>query len=154
MSEEISWAAPEFIHYPKNKVWFWILGTASVLVIVYFLWQKDFLTTALFILLFAVIFYFSKVEPKTVAIKLDSSGVKYGEVKIPYQQIKTFWIVYEPPEVKTLNFETTSYFNSSVTIQLDREDPVQVREFLLKYLPEDLHREESFTDRIARKLKF
>ncbi len=150
----MTWSAPEFVHYPKSKTWFIIMSAAGVALVAYFLFQKDFLTAVLFICLLVLMLYFSKAKPKTINIELDSLGIKIGVLKLPYKQIKSFWIIYEPPEVKTLNFETTAYLNRNISLQLEQKDPVQIRKFLLEYLPEDLDKEESVTDKLARKLKF
>lgn len=151
---EIAWEAPEFIHYPKNKLWFAILGILGLALLVYFSLQKDFLTAALFLLLLILIFYFSSVKPKILKIQLDAQGIKLNNLRLSYQQIKNFWIVYDPPVIKILNFETTAFFNRYLTLQLGNEDPRQIRKFLLEYLPEDLDRGEQFADKLGRTLKF
>ncbi len=151
---KITWQAPEFIHYPKNLWWFGVLTIAGFALITYFLWQKEFLTATLFALLFILISFFSKAKPKTLTIELDHRGVKLDNRRIPYEQLKAFWLVYDPPNVKTLNFETTAYFNRYLTLQLTSENPVEIRKFLLQYLPEDLNRGEQFADKLSRTLKF
>jgi hypothetical protein len=70
-----------------------------------------------------------------------------------FKTIKIFWLDYRPPEIKTLNFITTAYINNQITIQLGDQDPVAVKLLLKQYLPEDLNREESLTEMLARKLK-
>lgn len=152
--KQITWLAPEFIHYPKSLFWFVIVIVMGLGLLTYFLFQKDFLTATLFALLLLTVLYFSKTKSKTVHIMLSSQGIKLNNTKLSYQQIKSFWIVYEPPEVKTLNFETTAYLNHFLTLQLSDQNPVEIREFLLQYLPEDLDRGEQFADKLARKLKF
>jgi len=152
--KQISWTAPEFIHYPKSPMWFISLGLAGLAVIAYFLLQRDFLTAVMFLLLVITVYFFAKAKPRTMEIALDSHGVKISKMQIPYQRIKSFWIVYQPPETKTLNFETAAYLNRFLTLQLENEDPVAIRDFLLEYLPEDLDRTEQLTDKISRTLKF
>lgn len=154
LDKEINWTAPEFVHYPKGKWWFILAAALAAIIIAYFLLQKDFLTATLFILLAAVVIYFARQPAKTLHIQLTHAGLKLNNVKVPYQQIKSFWIVYEPPEVKILNFETSAYLNRFITLQLTDQDPVAVRAFLLKYLPEDLDRGEQISDKLARGLKF
>lgn len=150
----ISWTAPEFVHYPKEKWWFAAVAAAGIILVGYFLLRKDLLTAALFLLLLPIIYYFSRAKPRTLNIKLDGRGLKINEQQISYQQIRNFWIVYEPPHVKTLNFETAAYLNRYVTLQLENEDPLKIRQFLLEYLPEDLDRGEQFADKLSRTLKF
>lgn len=154
MENKIKWTAPEFIHYPKSIWWFVAVGGVGATFVSFFAFQKEFLVSLLFLLLTILVLFFSKTRPRTLEIQIDGIGVKINELKLSYQQIKSFWIVYEPPEVKTLNFETTAYLNRFFTLQLQQEDPVRLREFLLKYLPEDLERGEQFADQIGRKLRF
>jgi len=151
---EIVWTAPEFVHYPKSRGWFLILGIAGLALIAYFLVQKDFLTSMMFVLLLAMAFLFARARPRQITITLTPRGVKLNDTLLAYQQIKTFWIVYEPPHIKTLNFETSAYLNRFLTLQLEDMDPVQVRDFLLEYLSEDLDRQERLPDKISRTLKF
>lgn len=154
MENKITWEAPEFIHYPKSVWWFVAIAIIGTGLVIYFLFQKDFLTAVLFVLLLLLIFFFGKQKPKELHIELDGIGAKVNQTRIPYKQLKNFWLVYEPPEVKTLNFETTARFNRFLTLQLRNEDPVKIRKFLLEYLPEDLERGEQFADKLARTLKF
>ena len=153
-SKEMSWQAPEFVHYSKSAAWFAVLALVGAALVLYALWQKDFLTAVLFVLLFLTVFYFSRKRPKTLTIKLAAHGVNFSGVHLPWQKIQTFWIVYDPPEVKTLNFETAAYFNRILTLQLGDADPLEIRAFLLAYLPEELDREEQLSDKISRKLRF
>jgi hypothetical protein len=148
------WEAPEFIHYPKNKIWIVGISILGLGLIAYFAFQKDFLTTALLVLFFVVILYFGNMAPKTVNVEISPQGVKLNTYRLPFQQIKTFWIVYDPPYVKTLNFETTARFNRFLTVQLMDQDPTTIRSFLLEFLPEDADRGEQFSDIVSRTLKF
>ncbi|OGF02211.1 MAG: hypothetical protein A3G07_02295 [Candidatus Doudnabacteria bacterium RIFCSPLOWO2_12_FULL_47_12] len=151
---ELAWTAPEFVHYPKSKIWFFVLGVAGSLLVVYFLFQRDFLTGMMFVLLLAMAFLFAKSKPRQINIALTAQGIKLNDTLLPYKQVKVFWMIYQPPEVKTLNFETSAYLNRFLTLQLEDQDPVLVRNFLLEYLPEDLDREERLSDKISRTLKF
>ncbi len=151
---EISWQAPEFIHRPKSSMWFILVGIAGTGLILYFLFQRDYLTALLFFLLGLVTFYFARLPAKNIQIQIGSKGLRLNQIQIPYQKLKKFWIVYEPPIIKTLNFETTAYFNRFITLQLENENPLPIREILLKYIPEDLERGEQLDDKIARTLKF
>src|SRR3989344_1316372 len=154
MADEMSWQAPEFIHYPKGLGWFIGLGLVAAGFIGFFLLKKAFLTATLFFLLAVVIFYYSRKTPRVLTVKITGSAVEWGQVRVPMQQIKKFWIIYEPPAVKTVNFETAAYLNRVMTLQLVGTDPVKLRQFLLQYLPEQLDQEEDISQRLARKLRF
>jgi hypothetical protein len=150
----LTWEAPEFVHYPKSPVWFIVLSIIGVALILFFLFKGDFLTSTLFALLLIVTLYFSRQKPRKVKIKITGNQLQINEVKIPFDQIKGFWIIYNPPEIKALNFETTAYLNRYVTVQLADENPLAIREFLLNHLVEDMEKTEPLTDKISRKIGF
>ena len=153
-AKELSWEAPEFVHYPKSLTWFVVLFVIGVALIIFFVFKKDFVTALLFLLLLMLAYFFSGQKPKTIKIKLNFRGVELNDMKIPFDQIKSFWVVYDPPEIKTLNFETTAYINRYFTIQINDQNPVELREFLLEHLPEELDRKEQLGDKVSRKLGF
>jgi len=152
--KQVTWSAPEFIHYPKSAWWFVGLTIIGLGLAIYFAFQKEFLNAFLFLLFYAVVYYYSRVKAKILEIKIDQKGVTFGGNHISYAQTKSFWIVYEPEAVKTLNFETTAYLNRFVTLQLGSADPEQVREILSEHVAEDTDRGEQVSDKLARTLKF
>ncbi len=151
---KIEWTAPEYLHYPKSFWWYFGTGLITILLVGYFVFTREFLTATLFLVLAVLLFFFARKSPRNLDIILGPAGVKINSFQIPYQQIKAFWMVYDPPEIKTLNFETTATLNRFLTLQLGSQDPVQIRRFLLEFLAEDLERGEHLTDRLSRALKF
>ena len=152
--QNISWEAAEFKQHSKTQIWYIIFAIVSLLLIGYAIYQKSLITTIAFILLSAVSLAFALKKPTKLTHHITSTGIVVGDIIYPYKTIKSFWIVYDPPQVKTLNFETTAYLNRFITVQLEAQDPVAVKVALKKYLVEDLDREESFSEALARKLKF
>jgi len=151
---QISWEAPEYIHYKKGFVWYLSLVLIGAAVLTYAVWNKDYLMLFTLLVVLIVWLVISHQKPRTIKITLSGKGVALSENFYPYSMLKSFWIVYEPPEVKTLYFETTNYLNREIIVQLGEEDPNRVRNFLLQFLPEDLEREESYSDKLLRRLKF
>jgi hypothetical protein len=152
-SEIISWQAPEFEHHAKHPLWYIGFAIVAGALIVYSIFSGSLITIIMFALIVALAFGYAHRQPRVMNHDLTLTGVILGDTMYPYKNIKKFWIVYEPPQVKTLNLETESYLNSHVTIQLGDQDPVAVKLFLQKYLIEDLNREESFVDIISRRLR-
>jgi hypothetical protein len=153
-SESLSWEAPEYIHHPKTAIWYIFFTLVAVGLIIYSFYLKSVLTMITFGLIIILGFIFSHKKPAIVSHKLTSNGIVLGDIIYPYKNIVKFWILYNPPHVKTLNLETTAYVNQHVALQLGDQDPVEVKIYLAKHLPEDLEKEESLTDAIARRLKF
>lgn len=149
----ISWEAPEFQHHQKPTFWYIALLAVSIGLIVYAIISGSIITAITFALLGAVTFGFAQKKPSTLNFSVTSTGISIGQTFYPYKSIKQFWIIYNR-EVKTLNFETTAYLNRFLSIQLGTQDPIKLRNILKNYLEEDLDREESLTEKLARGLKF
>jgi hypothetical protein len=104
-----------------------------------------FLTLLTFVLLIVVALIFSHQKPQEIQYQLTSTGIVIGQLAYPYRNIKKFWMIYTP-ENKTVNFETVAYLNNHISMELGRQDPVAIKQFLKNYLQEDLDKEESFTE--------
>ena len=154
IKDQISWTAPEFVQYEKGGRWYIILLVVGILILAYALWRGDYLMFATLFIFLVATYIFAKKKPKQIQVKLSSKGISLNESEYPYSMIKSFWIFYDPPEIKTLNFETTQLLNKEIIVQIEDANPNEIREFLTEYIPEDLEREESYPDKLLRRIKF
>jgi hypothetical protein len=154
LPELVMWEAPEFEQYQRTQAWYVIAGLIAFGLIGFAIYSRSLMTLITFALI--IILGVSAVfrRPKKLIHRITSLDISVGQIIYPYKNVKKFWIIYQPPEVKTLNLETTAYLNSLVTLQLGDQDPVEVKVMLQKYLPEDLDREESLNEILARRAKF
>jgi hypothetical protein len=150
---KIFWQAQEFTAQKKPIWWYIAFVVFTCGLIAYAIYTRNILTLVTFIVIPIAGFIIAHQSPREVCHELSSSGVSFGQSSYPYRNIKKFWIVYTA-ENKTVNFETTTYLNNHISMQLGKQDPVVVRAFLKNYLPEDLDREESVAEIFARRAKF
>lgn len=146
----LSWVSPEFIKHPKGRLWFIIAGLIVIAVIFYSILKNSWSTAVVFTVLAGVYFLQQRTEARNIQIIISEIGVKVGENFYPYNQIKFFWIIYDPPFVKTLNFKTTNRIFPQITIQLNDQNPALVRNYLVQQIPEIEGKEESFSDILIR----
>lgn len=149
-----NWKIHEYTKYERTVAWYIVMGAIGAVLLVYALWTVNILF-ALIIIISAVIIYFSgHRQPRELDFKITEDGLEIGERFYPYKNLKKFWIIYEPPTVKHLYFETQRWLHPELSIPLGNTNPVMVRKILLKYLVEDLEQEEeSSTDKLSRLLK-
>jgi hypothetical protein len=149
----ISWQAPEFRHYHKSAAWYITLAVIVVAIIAFQLVQKDIFGAVSIFIVALFVAIFSRQKPQIVNIALTSKGLYVGDNHIPYKAIRHFWVVHNQNH-KTLNLETTTYLNRTVVLELEDQDPEQVRQILVELLPEHESTEETLAQRLMHKLKF
>jgi hypothetical protein len=149
----LSWQAPEFRHYPKNLAWYITLGVILGLFIIYEIIQRDFFGALSVVIIGLFLFIFARMRPKTVTISLTPRGLHVEDTHIPYKQIRHFWIVNNDNH-RIINLETTAYLNRHLVLQLEDQDPEEVRNLLLEQVPEHHETEETLTQKIAHRIRF
>jgi len=152
--KEMTWTAPEYAEYSKHPMWFLAFGIIAAGLVLYGIVSGSW-TVALAFLMFGVLGVIAAArKPKAVEIRLTGIGIEINGLLYPHETIRKFWILYHPPHIKAVYFETTAYFNGLVRMELAQQDPRPVREFLDRYLEEELDGEEPVVDVIARRLRF
>ncbi|MEA1979656.1 MAG: hypothetical protein U9N54_01605 [candidate division Zixibacteria bacterium] len=150
-----SWDFPEFQKYTRSIIWYLIMGLILIGLIAFAISTQGYLFLGI-ILLYVFIYYLrAKRTPLHLQIQIFEDGIQISDNTFyEWKDIKQFWIIYEPPEVKNLYLEFKTGFKPSITISLENQNPIQVRKILLQYLMEDTEKEnESFSDGFSRLLK-
>lgn len=126
-----------------------IIGGAALLVLAALWWGN--ILFAIFIALAAFVLYASgNGKQKTVKCAVTPQGVKIESRVYEFSDIRSFWIFYDPADIKELSLESKKTMMPQIRAPLGNADPVKLRELLLKFLPEKKH-EESLADIIGRK---
>lgn len=151
--ETLVWTAPSHIQPRRSPSWYLFFILISLGLVAYAVYTQSILTGITFGMIIVIVLVLSTRGGELTTYKITKTGISVGNTSYPFKVIKKFWIVYNPPEVKTVNLETSAYLNNRVIIQLGKQDPVTVKLVLSKYLPEDLDKEEHFSETLARRLK-
>jgi hypothetical protein len=149
-----AWSIPEFPKYERGKLWYAIAALVAGGGILYAVLTANFLF-AVIILMFAMIsLLYSTREPEMIPFAIGETGIAVGARTYPWREIESFWVVYDPPTVKTLYVEFKNPLRPRVNAPLTDEDPVALRDTLLQYIREDVERkDEPFSDFLGRLLK-
>ena len=146
----IAWKFPEYLKHERGRAWFISMGILGGLLLLYCFWVFNFLFAVILIMIVTILYLHHKREPETVDFAICEDGLEIGRRFYSYKDIEAFWVIYEPPEVKTLYFDFKGW-RPSLAIPLENENPLEVREILLKYLEEDLEKEyEPTSDFVGR----
>ncbi len=149
-----SWTFPEYIRHHYSRTWYIaagiIVGGSFLLSIL-----KANILFAVFILMIVALYVIrNRRPPVDIRLNITEDGLEVENTFYSYDRMKAFWVVYQPPEVKRLYIGFKNTLSTNLSIPLQDQNPVRIREFLLRYVTEDLEQQnESFSDAVQRLLK-
>ena len=146
-----SWKAPEFETYEKSARWYLIGATFLAAVVIYALFSDSPIMAITFILLGIVGFIHLQKDPRIVTFAITSKGIQADNQIYSYENIYSFWIFYEEPNIKIISLHTRASILPYVHIPLHHKDPVKLRELLLLHIPE-IQQEHGLIDTLERVL--
>lgn len=132
----LSWKAPEFRKYEKTILWDAVIFGVTLLLTLWGIWSSDIVFTALVVLAGILLWHYGTQEPKEVSFAVRSDGIQAGSLLYNYKILESFWVFYEPGQVNELMVRTKKTLFPLVHINLDREDPEEIRKVLKSFLEE------------------
>lgn len=153
MKNHLEWTAPEFEYYRKDKSWLITVSLIAAGLLLWALFTKNIIFALLIGLSYFTIIVYGLKKPALVKLAITPKGVKINQTLYEFDNLKSFWIFYQPPRVKEISLRSKKIIMPYIKIPLGEQNPVEVRRILLKYLPEKRHKE-SLVDNLARNLRF
>ena len=147
------WHAPNFLRYERGPVWFTIMGTVDGLLLLYAFLTSSLSMALVFLLVPVVLILEHRRKPELVEVIISEYGIKFGNLKFPYSNIKKFWILHTPPNLDELHLLTSDRLHSEVTIPLMGTDPVALRQYLVTQILEWEGKGPSTLDTLIRLLR-
>ena len=147
------WQIPEYLIHQRTRYWYLVAILLGVILIFYSIFTANFLFALIIILVTFIIFLRSYTAPRNLVFQITDSGIMVGGRYFPYEKIKSFYFIYDPPAVKKLFFDFKGIY-PTVSIPLDNNNPIVIRQKLMEYLIEDAERgHQSFDDQLETILK-
>jgi len=152
--ELISWEFHEFDPRPRSNSWYIWYGIIIAALVIYSIVTSNYLFAIILVLFSLIIFLQNWRRPDKLLFSIKGQGIQIGNQFYRMNEIEDFWIAYQPPNVEMVYFSFKASWRPVLGIPLENNNPLQVREILLEYLPENLDREsEPLPDAMARILK-
>jgi uncharacterized membrane protein YobD (UPF0266 family) len=147
------WNAPEYIQHNKSKNWYFVAGAIVIALVLVSIFTGNW-TMALAIVTLAGVYIYLQTHhpPKNIKIQITEMGIYVGHMFFSYSNIEAFWIIVQDG-LRTLNLRIAKRRHTDIIIQLNSQDPVPLRQYLVGQIPEWEGKHESFTDTILRLLK-
>jgi len=146
------WTVQEYEHHSdRGRLWYFLMITLGLVLVVYGMVTGNFLFALIIILSAIILFLQSHQTPPQVLFQITELGVILGSRFFAYSELENFYIIYSPPDVKTLYLEPKGVMRPRITIPLLDTNPIEVKHTLREFLEEDFEKEdEPLSDRAAR----
>lgn len=149
----LEWSAPEFFYFEKTEIWFAVSGLIAIIIFITALWTRNILFALLVFLGYFSITIYAIKKPRDIDININSQGIKIDRTLYTYDNLKSFWIFYEPPTLKEISLLSKKKIMPHIKIPIGAQDPAAIRKVLVQYLREK-KQDESLIDNITRQLRF
>ena len=148
----VSWRGPEFEHYPKDKKWYTGALLILALIIFYAVIKGGIIMAITFALIGLVGYLILSQSQKVIDFAVTYDGILVGDEIYDFDDIKSFWIFYEPPHTRVISLHMNGYFRPYLHIPLHQVDPVDVHKALVEFIPEE-KQEQNIVDIMERLLR-
>ena len=135
----LSWHAPEFEVLERDRKWYFYITGLLLLIVSYAIFTNSLLMAITFIMIGVVGYIYINKEPRILNFRITDEGIVAGNEMYEFDNLKSFWIFYEPDSVQIISFHTGSYLLPYVHVPIHDQDPTSIREILLEHLAEEKH---------------
>ncbi len=147
----VHWRGPDFEHYPRSKNWYLGISITIALICLYALWTDSIIMAIVFGLIWIVGYLQLSRPPKVIDFAVTYDGILVGDEMYDFDDIKSFWIFYEPPHTRIISLHVKGHLRPYLHIPLHQVDPVIVHEKLVEFIPEE-KQEQNLIDILERLL--
>ncbi|MEK7580224.1 MAG: hypothetical protein AAB465_01230 [Patescibacteria group bacterium] len=149
-----SWSFPEYRKLPRTRLWYISMIVVLLAMIIYSLFVGNLLFLLIIILGVAIFILNTRQAPRNLECVIAEDGINVGSSYYAWKDIKSFRLVYRPPQVKLLYLDLKNVLLTDFSVPIENENPLKIREILKNYLLEDLSKEEeNIVDRLNRWFK-
>lgn len=145
------WRAREFEQPQRSRRWHLFAALFLVLIISFAVYIDAMVMAIVFILIGIVGYIYMGKESRVLDFIITYDGILAGKDFYRFKNLESFWIFYEE-DLKVISIHTDGYLTPHVHIPLSDQDPVEIRDILIKYLPE-VEQEWTIFDRLEKLIK-
>jgi hypothetical protein len=132
------WQAPEFeTIFRREKKWYMYISLILVAIVAYAIYTNSPLMAIVFVLIGIVGYIYIQQDARILDFMITEDGIVAGREIYQFENISSFWIFYEPNEMKVISLRNRSCLLPFVHIPIHDQDPVKIRKILLKFIPEE-----------------
>jgi len=148
------WEMPSHEQHERTPVWYLIVSLLALASVVYGVLANNYLFALIVLISAVILILVNNDEPGNILVQIGHNGIVVDGNFVLYDQLADFSVIYHPPFTKVLYLERKISFKPRIKLYLEDQDPLAIRQHLLKYLPENLDlRDEHVSDIVGRLLR-
>lgn len=147
--ELLAWEAPEFEKQDKSRRWYLVVFLFLAVIAFYAIFKNWPIMAITFIMIGITGYLMINRSPREMLFRITHDGIVTGNQIYEFENMQSFWIFYDPPYEKVLSIHLKGSFVPFLHIPIHDEDPVRIREVLMKFVPE-VKQEKSLVDTVER----
>jgi hypothetical protein len=130
----LSWNGPSDLPEEENRRWFLLIIVLSVVLVLLAILMKKYFLTVIILLVSWLTYMLSRIPAQEIEHTITSTGIFTNNKFYAWNELSSFYIIKDHGHY-VLGLDTNRRFFSSVPILLGNQNPVEVKEVLLQYLP-------------------
>lgn len=134
--EKISWKTLEYKKKEKTADWYWAVGIITMSLIIISIILKNYSFVVLLVVAIITTYIFSTKDPGLLEVKIDKRGLIVNKNMYPFATLESFWVDISEENNHKLILRSKKTLMTLIIIPIDEINHLDIRDFLLKYLPE------------------
>jgi hypothetical protein len=152
--DDFVWETPSHEYRHRGPHWYVYMSLIAIALVIYAVATGNFLFAFIILMAAIIIVLAGHEEPYAVLVQIGKNGVVLDGKLYEFKHLDDFAIIYHPPQTKVLYFEGKKLHQPRLRIDLVNENPIEIRDHLKLYLPENVVlQDEHASDILARLLK-
>lgn len=153
MENKISWQALEYKRKEKTANWYWAVIIIALSLVIISLMTHNFLFAIIIVISTIILLSFSVNPPNILNIIMNQKGIVVGKDMYPFATLASFWVESMDNDNQKILLKSKKIIMPLIVVPLEEHHHLDIREFLLQYLPEEeIH--EPLSQKIMEKLGF
>jgi hypothetical protein len=154
-AKNIQWQITEYEKHTKNRLWYIIAAVIALGLIAYAVFTRNYLFALIIVIIAFIIVTRDSQEPIAVTFSIEQNGIRVGQRLYDYETFKNFSVVFRPNDnIRGLYLNFKNTMRPHLSVPLKEANPVEVRNYLLRFLSEDLERNDApLSEGLSKALK-
>lgn len=151
--DSLAFEAPEHEIKKKGLDWFAAVGVITVSIVISSIIYQNYLFAILILIGVFTLILFSIKEAATIHIQLTPRNILVDDKEYSYKTLDSFWITENDYATSKILIQSKNLLLGQLVIPLGKNNPDEIREYLLAHLPEK-EDHEPFSHQIMEYLGF